>query len=58
VKVDEKGTEAAGATAGGGSLTAIEKPKIFRADHPFIFVIQDKKTGNILFLGRVANPSS
>jgi len=29
---------------------------VFRADHPFIFVILDKKSGNILFLGRLMNP--
>jgi len=30
---------------------------IFRADHPFIFIIQESETGNILFLGRVSDPS-
>jgi len=55
VKVDEKGTEAAAATAVGG-LTAI-RGNIFRADHPFIFMIQERDTGNILFLGRVVNPT-
>lgn len=29
----------------------------FRADHPFIFLIQQKKSGNILFMGKVSNPS-
>ncbi|MCK4596248.1 hypothetical protein KAT73_05660, partial [candidate division WOR-3 bacterium] len=29
----------------------------FRADHPFIFLIQDRETGIILFLGRVSDPS-
>ena len=61
VKVDEKGTEAAAATAivvaptssgGGGSPS----PPVFRADHPFIFIIQDKRTGAFLFMGKVANP--
>jgi len=55
VKVDEEGTEAAGATA------VIKKEslqrKVFNADHPFIFGIQEKSTGNILFLGRVADPT-
>jgi len=30
---------------------------IFRADHPFVFIIQEKDTGNILFLGRVVDPT-
>jgi serpin B len=35
-----------------------KEPKIpvFRADHPFIFLIQENNTGNILFMGRVVNP--
>ena len=46
VKVDEKGTEAAAATAVGMKLTAMPSPSnIFNADHPFIFLIQEKETG-------------
>ena len=58
VKVDEKGTEAAAATAVimGATSVGPTKQKIFRADHPFIFIIQQKDTGNILFLGRVVDP--
>lgn len=58
VKVDEKGTEAAGATAVGMETTAVMPRNVFRADHPFIFLIQEKDTGNILFFGRVVNPVS
>ncbi|MGQ9513970.1 MAG: serpin family protein [Thermoproteota archaeon] len=58
VKVDELGTEAAAATAVIIRLTSIPKTKIFRADRPFIFIIQEKKTGNILFMGRVTDPTS
>lgn len=57
VKVDEEGTEAAAATAViMEGKSAVVQRKIFRADHPFIFIIQEKKTGNILFLGKVVDP--
>jgi serpin B len=59
VNVDEKGTEAAAATAVVMKVSAIlhEKPvPVFRADHPFLFLIQDNDTGAILFAGRVTNP--
>jgi len=57
VGVDEIGTEAAAATA------AVFRPRspesyIFQVDHPFIFLIYDKSTSSILFLGRVVNPAS
>lgn len=58
VAVDEKGTEAAAATAVGMTTTAIPKPPvIFRADHPFVFLIKDNRSGSILFMGRVMNPA-
>jgi len=56
VKVDEKGTEAAAATAVVGTFGTAMPRNIFRADHPFIFLIQEKGTGNILFLGKVVDP--
>ena len=58
VSVDEDGTEAAAATAvvltreRGPSELAVE----FQADHPFVFFIQHRETGAILFLGRFADP--
>jgi serpin B len=58
VDVNEEGTEAAAATAVVMSGKSVPPPvPIFRADHPFIFVIQDKENGNILFIGRVVNPT-
>ncbi|MFN8178791.1 MAG: serpin family protein [bacterium] len=59
VDVDERGTEAAAATASGLALGYVrEGPNAeFRADHPFLFLIRDKLTGCILFLGRVVNPA-
>jgi serpin B len=59
VQVDEKGTEAAAATAVGMTATALPpQPIEFRADHPFLFLIRDNGTGAILFAGRVADPPS
>ncbi len=56
ISVDEKGTEAAAATAVTGGQTSIMDPVIFLVDRPFIFVIRDKETGTILFVGRILNP--
>jgi serpin B len=61
VEVNEEGTEAAAATAvvvwGKGAAPAEVPVPVFRADHPFIFLIQDNTSGNILFIGRVENPN-
>jgi len=60
VDVNEEGTEAAAATAvimGKGAAPSEEKVPVFRADHPFIFIIQDEETGNILFMGRMSDPA-
>ncbi|MBC7328724.1 serpin family protein [bacterium] len=57
VDINEEGTEAAAATGIVVGRTAVEKRIIFRADHPFIFLIQDRRNGNILFMGRVYNPT-
>jgi serpin B len=62
VKVDEKGTEAAAATAvsmmRAGSAAPRDAPIVFRADHPFLFFIRDNASGVVVFMGRVADPSS
>ena len=58
VKVDEKGTEAAAATAvvmmraQAMPVRSVE----FKADHPFLFFLRDDVSGLILFMGRVAEP--
>ena len=57
VEVDERGTEAAAATAVGMMTTSIQRPPLFNANHPFLFLIRDRETGSILFLGRVVDPS-
>jgi serpin B len=58
IAVDEKGTEAAAATAVAVAATGIpQKPKVvFRADHPFIFLIRHRPTGAALFVGRLVDP--
>jgi serpin B len=61
VKVDEKGTEAAGATAvvmARAGAAAPSSPPEFKADHPFLFFIRDTRSGMILFMGRVADPAT
>jgi serpin B len=58
VEVDEKGTEAAAATGvvmARASL-ALGPPLVFRADHPFFFMIRDNSSGSILFMGRLVRP--
>jgi len=56
VDVNEEGTEAAAATAEFVEVGAELVPPTFVADHPFVFLIRDKRTGSILFLGRVTDP--
>lgn len=55
IRVDESGTEAAAATAGGVDLVSI--PIRVVLDRPFLFFIRDVETGSVLFLGRVLDPS-
>jgi len=58
IDVDEKGTEAAAATAVVMRATAMPaEPVAFRADRPFLFALRDVPTGAVLFLGRVGDPS-
>jgi len=60
VDVGEEGTEAAAATAVSmvrcSSGISFSEPKRFDADHPFVFVIRNCKTGTILFQCRVVDP--
>jgi len=58
IDVDEKGSEAAAATIVGMERTAIDERPSFIANHPFMFIIQDDITGNILFMGRVNDPTA
>jgi serpin B len=56
VEVNEEGTEAAAATGGVVSATSVRIPEMFTADHPFLYLIRDRETGCILFMGRLSDP--
>lgn len=58
IQVDEKGTEAAAATAVVMERTSLVQmsKKTFKADQPFLFLIRNSKSGEIYFLGRVLDP--
>ncbi len=63
VDVNEEGTEAAAATAAvmkpGRRPPGRQRiPPVFRADRPFMFLIRDRRTGSVLFMGRVVNPKA
>ncbi len=57
ISTDEVGTEAAAVTVVGVELTSIQPSKTvtFNANRPFIYIIQEKSTGAILFMGAVKN---
>jgi serpin B len=56
VKIDEEGTEAAAATGVGMTESSEPKYHYVSADHPFLFLVRDRITDSVLFIGRVANP--
>ena len=60
ISVDEKGTEAAAATAVSmATMSMMQKPVeplLFKVDHPFLFAIQHRQSGACLFLGRITDP--
>jgi serpin B len=62
IETNEEGTEAAAATAVTIFATSLNPNStqriVFNADHPFIFLIQHKTTGTILFMGKVTDPST
>lgn len=55
IKLDEAGTEAAGATSIGIGVTSM--PPTITFNKPFLFVISERNTGSILFLGKISNPN-
>lgn len=54
IEVNEKGTEATAATS---VVLGRSMPRPFKVDHPFLFLIQDRSQGSILFVGRVVDPA-
>ena len=60
IDVNEEGTEAAAATGVAIGLTSAmpQAVAVFRADHPFLFIIRENRSGSILFMGRVAEPEN
>jgi len=56
VEVNEEGSEAAAATAVDKKVDSKEELVTFTADHPFLFLIRDNRTGCILFQGRLSSP--
>jgi serpin B len=61
VDVNEQGTEAAAATGvvmKALAMRRVEPIPVFRADHPFLFLIRDTRSGSVLFMGRLTKPVS
>ena len=57
VEVNEEGTEAAAATGVAMGLKSVSfNFSVFRADRPFLFFIEDPKSGLLLFMGRLEEP--
>ena len=59
IEINERGTEAAAATAAmiGLKSSLRDDPVRFNADHPFVFLLLDRRTGCIIFAGRFVKPS-
>ncbi|MDR0507815.1 MAG: serpin family protein [Dysgonamonadaceae bacterium] len=59
IEVNEEGTEAAAVTSAEMALASAEgsplQPVTFRANRPFLFLIQENSSGAILFMGKIGN---
>ena len=53
VNVDEEGTEAAAVTVTGVTTTSLPAYHVMRIDRPFLFVIRERLSGTVLFMGKV-----
>ncbi len=58
IEVNEEGTEAAAVTDVAADTGGDEDSYIISARHPFVFVIRDERTGSILFIGKVEDPTA
>ena len=58
VEVDEEGTVAAAATGISFGCAQRPQPATFHADHPFVFLIFDRPSRTVLFIGKVTNPGA
>ncbi len=52
IEINEQGSEAAAATVVEMLESSMQEPLVFRADHPFVFIIYEKETDTILFIGK------
>jgi len=57
IKVSEQGTEAAAVTVIGITQTSIGADPTITFDHPFIYILRERQSGAILFIGLVTDPS-
>jgi len=55
IEVNEQGSEAAAATA---VIQKRSMPRMINVNRPFLFLIRDNRSGSILFLGRMADPTA
>ncbi len=53
VDVNEEGTEAAAATSVGMGVTSVPEQVTVRVDHPFVFILRERFSGTILFIGKI-----
>ena len=53
LNVDEEGTEAAAVTVVGFTTTSVGSSAVMRVDRPFLFVIHERLSGTVLFMGKV-----
>ncbi|KFK32593.1 hypothetical protein AALP_AA6G263600 [Arabis alpina] len=57
IEVDEEGTEAAAVSVGFAMYMCLRQNPDFIADHPFLFTVREDRSGVILFMGQVLDPS-